>query len=211
MQATTIRGSGTQIRHAFLMPSVNSDFGGNASPRHPHRCFGRRTCFAMQASYGPGRGNGDPSTEQGEYRESSGESGQGFQQFLQHDGLVMVLIRRAVDQRDSASLRGSCDFPQGRFLPRRMQLGEIPCPKDRPFAWIMGEPFPQRGARGPFLCPLIDTCSSFADPAWPHTIHKDTQAVIRAGIAINALDPYHDRLRSITRPVKPLSEMPGSS
>ena len=143
--------------------------------------------------------DGDPPTEQGDQKKSPAESGQCFQQFLQYNGLVMLFIRGTVNQRDPASLRALRHLEKGRSLIRGAQLGEIPGPKGRPLPWIMREPFPQLSTRSPFFCPLIDMGPGFADPARPHAIHKDAQAVIWAGIRIDTLDPYHDRLRSVTR------------
>lgn len=104
----------------------------------------------------------------------------------EHDGVVMCVVMRGIDERDRSILRE---------LSQPLEFGGMPLDfrpvaplKFRPTFGGMAEPFAQRRARSNRLHPFIDRGIRLPHSAWPQPVYKDSGSVFGNGRLVGPLD-----------------------
>ena len=93
-----------------------------------------------------------------------------------HDGVVVCLVLRGVDERDRPLAQALHDRIDRRI---RLQLGDVARPEIVPLFGVVAERFPQfRAGRG-LLQPQIDGGLLLCDSARPQPVDKNPEAVLR--------------------------------
>src|SRR6185312_16335949 len=111
--------------------------------------------------------------------------------FLQRDRVVVALIARAVDERDSSATRGRGDRPP--CLGMRIELATIPLPEFSPLSRIMTEPFAQFGAWRDILHPCLDLQFRLGHAARPQPLDEHTRAVRPRHRLVRSFQHDHQR------------------
>jgi hypothetical protein len=115
-----------------------------------------------------------------------------LQVLLEGDGIVMLAIMGAVDQRHPSLTR----FRQKRLpdLFVFIKLPKVSSPELLPSRRIMMEPLPKCSARSDFFCPLLQLKRTLFHSSRPQPFDENTNTIFRRGWVINAFESNHAHL-----------------
>src|SRR6185437_14957857 len=110
------------------------------------------------------------------------------QRLAEHDGLIVRLVMRGVDQ-------GQAPFSRERSqlcheLPLLRKLRPIAATKLLPTLRVVSEPLAQLSARGDLLHPLSDVGIGLRHAARPQSVDEDPGAIARPGRLVSPLDTH---------------------
>ena len=112
-----------------------------------------------------------------------------FEQLFEHHGVVVLLVFRAVDQRDlPRARRHAVKLLQRARSVRLAEFVQISFSEGRKIFWPVAKPFAQRiGGRQVFE-PKINPRFRFSQAARPQAVHQHALTVRSGSLFVNAFD-----------------------